>query len=335
MGEKTATTITKIFPELGWSPSYWQVSQLESLSLAALGLHTHLMSLPDGWDISSARLAQRRKEGRDSIRRAMKDLEKAGLLEHRKERAKDGTVRTRTYVYALPKADIKPQVTPGTDFQAPVKSPGRTGDGFTGAGETGSRFSRPLRRDTQEEIQKEKEEIPPPPSPSDGSATKETTTASKKREEGGKLRQLEKQHPQAAEFVAKLPAGGKTRGKTHHAALITEVARLIDGGADLGKVRVALVNDLASAGHWFSTMASRAAEYDPKAYMPAIPKAPEKPTESATGATGATGAPQGQGLTKMTLEERREARMRLAAEAKAAQEARRAESGQVLSSTSA
>jgi len=157
-----------------------------------------------------------------------------------------------------------------------------------------------LRRDTPEEIQNKggfssDEENPPPPTPSNQSAA--TIESQPKIQEGedGKLRQLQKQHPAAAAFVAELPTGGKARGKKHHPALIAEIARLIDGGADLAKVRVALVSELGSAGHWFSTMVTRAQEFTPQRFQPAAHKAPAKPSQGVTQDPVAPAAPEVRG----------------------------------------
>jgi len=38
------------------------------------------MSLPDKWDINSERIARARKEGRDTIRKWMRELETKGLI---------------------------------------------------------------------------------------------------------------------------------------------------------------------------------------------------------------------------------------------------------------
>lgn len=117
--------LRKILPEHNYTPSYWSVSQNHSLSLRALGLHTYLMSLPEDWDISSIRISNDRAEGRDAVRKAMKELEIAGLLEHTKINTDKGHLKTLTHVYALPKQPVenltaKPQVTPGTENQALV-----------------------------------------------------------------------------------------------------------------------------------------------------------------------------------------------------------------------
>jgi len=118
--------LKKIIPEPEWTPSFWKVSQLPSLSLRALGLHTYLMSLPEGWDISSDRISRQRKEGRDAVRNALNELKEAGLFESKKYQGEDGKIRTTTEVRAIPGAgatsgnNAKAQVKPATENQAPV-----------------------------------------------------------------------------------------------------------------------------------------------------------------------------------------------------------------------
>lgn len=78
------------------------VSQNRSISFRALGLHTYLRSLPAKWNISSDRIAEDGVEGRDAIRKAMQELERAGLLRYVRTRTPQGTMRTDTLVYAKP-----------------------------------------------------------------------------------------------------------------------------------------------------------------------------------------------------------------------------------------
>ncbi len=95
--------LRKVLPGFGWAPSYWTVSQIPTLSLKALGLHTYLMSLPDDWNISSDRVVEHRLEGRDSVRAAMKELEEHGLLSREQTRSSSGQICTITTIYAVPR----------------------------------------------------------------------------------------------------------------------------------------------------------------------------------------------------------------------------------------
>jgi hypothetical protein len=112
----------KVLPPLGWTPSFWQVSQMQSLSFRALGVHTYLMSLPDDWEFSAKRIAQGRKEGRDAVEAALRELREAGLYSVEKTRDPEtGKFKTITRAYAVPQnGNTKPQVAPEPVYQGPV-----------------------------------------------------------------------------------------------------------------------------------------------------------------------------------------------------------------------
>lgn len=92
------------------------------LSWKARGLHAFLMSKPDNWDVIVEYLVgQSEKDGRDSVRGALKELETAGYIARTKTKNNQG------------KYD-------GTDceiFEEPNVSPGQTGDGFSNDGKPG------------------------------------------------------------------------------------------------------------------------------------------------------------------------------------------------------
>lgn len=92
------------------------------LSWKARGLHAFLMSKPDNWDVIVEYLVgQSEKDGRDSVRGALKELESAGYIARTKTKNDQG------------KYD-------GTDceiFEEPHVSPDETGDGFSDDGKPG------------------------------------------------------------------------------------------------------------------------------------------------------------------------------------------------------
>lgn len=53
----------------------------QSISLKAKGLYAYIQSKPDGWAFSAERISSQTKEGRDSIRVALVELENAKLLQ--------------------------------------------------------------------------------------------------------------------------------------------------------------------------------------------------------------------------------------------------------------
>jgi hypothetical protein len=75
-------------PPDGWVPVANTTAQNHQLSWRARGLLLELLSYPDGYDITFDRLMARAKlaggscEGRDAMRKAMQELERAGLIAH-------------------------------------------------------------------------------------------------------------------------------------------------------------------------------------------------------------------------------------------------------------
>ena len=76
----------------------------KNLSLRTIGLLSLILSLPDTWDYSQAGLAAICKDGEDSIRSGLKELEKYGYLERERERDESGRMRGIIYhIYEIPK----------------------------------------------------------------------------------------------------------------------------------------------------------------------------------------------------------------------------------------
>lgn len=74
----------------------------KTLSLKATGLLCYLLSKPNGWRISSVRIANDKIDGRDSVRTAMRELQELGFISAERERQEDGTLQTVVYVYESP-----------------------------------------------------------------------------------------------------------------------------------------------------------------------------------------------------------------------------------------
>lgn len=70
----------------------------KSISLKAKGLLTYMLSLPDDWDYSISGLAKICKEGPDSIRSAINELEQHGYMSRIRSRNKDGTLSGSEYI---------------------------------------------------------------------------------------------------------------------------------------------------------------------------------------------------------------------------------------------
>jgi hypothetical protein len=78
------------------------LAQHRELSLTAIGLALHILSLPEGAPVDIRSLAERFPEGRDRIAFALRELEACGYLERVKERTEAGRLITRTYAHHAP-----------------------------------------------------------------------------------------------------------------------------------------------------------------------------------------------------------------------------------------
>lgn len=73
------------------------------LSLKAIGLYAYIINKPDGWDFSINGTASQLNDGRDSVRSAVSELEKAGFLVRSQKRKTDGSFGDSVWwIYATP-----------------------------------------------------------------------------------------------------------------------------------------------------------------------------------------------------------------------------------------
>ena len=70
----------------------------KNLSLKAKGLLSQMLSLPEDWDYTLAGLARINAEGKDAIRAAVVELEKAGYVQRRQTTDKAGKFGANEYV---------------------------------------------------------------------------------------------------------------------------------------------------------------------------------------------------------------------------------------------
>ena len=70
----------------------------KNLSLKAKGLLSQMLSLPEDWDYTLAGLARINAEGKDAIRAAVVELEKAGYVQRRQTTHKDGKFSVNEYI---------------------------------------------------------------------------------------------------------------------------------------------------------------------------------------------------------------------------------------------
>ena len=84
-----------------------------SLSLKAKGLLSQMLSLPENWDYTLLGLAQINKEGKDSIRAALAELEQAGYVLRSRDRDEHGRLRGADYdVHEFPQLHQEKQAAP-------------------------------------------------------------------------------------------------------------------------------------------------------------------------------------------------------------------------------
>ncbi len=108
------------------------------LSWKARGIHAYLMSKPDNWNVIVGHLvSQSPKEGRDAVRGALMELEKAGYIRRTKTKSEQGQYD-----------GVDTEV-----FEEPIVLPDKTGDGSTGYGLPGAGES-----PTNEELELQKKE---------------------------------------------------------------------------------------------------------------------------------------------------------------------------------
>jgi hypothetical protein len=110
------------------------VLQDARISFRALGVLTELLSRPDNWSSDSESLAAGRKEGRDAVRTALRELKTVGYVkqERRQDKA-TGKWETVMYVFDSPRA---------TEDGFPVV--GKPGVGLPGAKGQSTERSSPL-----------------------------------------------------------------------------------------------------------------------------------------------------------------------------------------------
>lgn len=79
-----------------------------NLSFKAKGLLSFMLSLPENWNYTERGLSQFAKDGRDSIRAALSELEQEGYLERRQSRNLDGTLAEMEYIiYEQPQSKLE------------------------------------------------------------------------------------------------------------------------------------------------------------------------------------------------------------------------------------
>ncbi|MEW2417972.1 helix-turn-helix domain-containing protein [Streptomyces sp. NPDC046866] len=102
------------------------LAQHRELSITAIGLATHIQSLPAGARVTVKSLAERFPEGEVRIASALRELERHGYLARFHERLSTGRVVTRTVSYNNPpalKAEAEGEQPPPQPKQCPAPDP--------------------------------------------------------------------------------------------------------------------------------------------------------------------------------------------------------------------
>ncbi|CAM5643721.1 DNA-binding protein OS=Streptomyces glaucescens OX=1907 GN=SGLAU_14855 PE=4 SV=1 [Streptomyces glaucescens] len=99
------------------------LAQHPELSLTAIGLATHIQSLPAGTTIGIKTLAAKFPEGEIRIAAALRELEEHGYLARLKERLQSGRVVTRTVSYNRPRPAVTAAADPAPAPAAPERKP--------------------------------------------------------------------------------------------------------------------------------------------------------------------------------------------------------------------
>ncbi|MFJ3721994.1 helix-turn-helix domain-containing protein [Streptomyces sp. NPDC090045] len=97
--------------------------QHADLSATAIGVAAYIQSLPDGAPVGVKALTDRFREGEIRIASALRELERHGYLERRRERLATGQVVTRTFSYNRPGAVAGPVGPPPSDAPPPPDGP--------------------------------------------------------------------------------------------------------------------------------------------------------------------------------------------------------------------
>ncbi|MFH9573786.1 helix-turn-helix domain-containing protein [Streptomyces sp. NPDC017454] len=82
------------------------LAQHHQLSLTAIGLATHIFSLPESTLVDIRTLADRFPEGRERIASGLRELEETGYLKRVRERSETGRLVTRTYAHHTPERAV-------------------------------------------------------------------------------------------------------------------------------------------------------------------------------------------------------------------------------------
>lgn len=188
------------------------LAQHRELSLTAIGLATHILSVPEGTPVDIRSLAERFPEGRERIASALRELETYGYLERVREHTESGRLVTRTYAHHTPAGAAVSDI-PVRVPNRPAISLARAADGSAAGAEA---------QDTSEEDDQATGDEPPAPRnghcaqpPSDRHHAAAVALLASLRRTDDRLTLSRRQVDRLAPAVAAWFAGGATAAVVH------------------------------------------------------------------------------------------------------------------------
>lgn len=198
----------------------------------------------------------------------------------------------------------KPQVAP---------DPGFPGPGQPGPGNPGT-YIEEEEEEHQPQHQQEHQEglalppveqTPPPPTSPAPALPQQREAAAPRREVEEEIStpktEHQPEHGAAVAFVQSLPTGTRAPSQEQRTALVREIGRLLEGGADPQLLRQKLCADMADVKHFYGVFKARAESYKPEQFQPAPHRAVNRP-EIATDTTTAPTNPQTQTPAREAVE---------------------------------
>ena len=160
------------------------------LSLKAKGLLSQMLSLPEDWDYTLAGLARINAEGKDAIRAAVVELEKAGYVQRRQTTDKDGKFAANEYIIREYPASLDP---PAEGPSSALPSSGNPTTEEPSAGATATEKPTQINIDSR---RKENKRLTPQstdsfPFPSSPPAEKAAVQQEEKRRRSGRIQKCE------------------------------------------------------------------------------------------------------------------------------------------------
>lgn len=125
--------IHRTLPELGFVGMHHFTVQDDGLSLVARGLLADLLSRPDGWKEDARQIADRVKESRAAVAKALNELKRAGYYRVDKLRKPDGSIYSVAHLYDTPQLPVAVAVArrpgPGKAKAGAADTPQKKGGG--------------------------------------------------------------------------------------------------------------------------------------------------------------------------------------------------------------